>query len=276
MTTERTDLTWPALLAHWTAFAQASLALPKTAEGDRWRAAVPAIVGLQAVTFALADLDRLRTGGEGGESGEVGGEREGGERALAIDRADMLIRKHSAQLHDLWAGEPLHPEIARMIEDARAALAAAADGGIEWRVTGPRLIAEHPADLLAALLASGFTGDVMLPAPGFALMRGSPAAFCRGPAGAAPRPEAIDLISEFLGDAAGDPARIPGPRQVYRQFDFARGGPVRDVVTPLEATLPAGQPLLVWAMQRGEMMPVPLPPRRAGEIGDLPVVFESE
>src|SRR5688500_18821296 len=112
------DLTWPALLAHWTAFAQASLALPKTAEGDRWRAAVPSIVGLQAVTFALADLDRLRAGEEDS----------GGERALAVDRADMLIRRHGEQLHDLWAGEPLHTELARMIEDARAALAAAKEG----------------------------------------------------------------------------------------------------------------------------------------------------
>src|SRR5262245_40321112 len=50
------DLTWPALLGHWTAFAQNSLALPKTADGDRWRAAVPAIIGLQALTHALGDL----------------------------------------------------------------------------------------------------------------------------------------------------------------------------------------------------------------------------
>jgi len=271
MTTDRTDLTWPALLAHWTAFAQASLALPKTAEGDRWRAAVPAIIGLQAVTFALADLDRLRKDGGGG-----GGGGEGGERALAIDRAEMLIRKHSGQLHELWAGEPLHPELVKMIDDARTALAAAAEGGLEWRITGARLVAEHPADLLAAVLASGFAGDLLLPAPGFVLMRGSPAAFCRGPAGSAPAPEVIDLVSRFLGEAAGEPSRAAGPRQVYRQFDFAKGGPVRDVVMPMNATLPAGQPLLVWAMQRGEMMPVPLPPRRTGEVGDLPVVFEGQ
>lgn len=261
-----TDLTWPALLAHWTAFAKASLALPKNAEGDRWRAAVPAIIGLQAVTFALGDLDRLRAAPSDAD----------GERALAIDRAELLIRKHGAELHDLWAGEPLHPELARLIEDARAALAAARDGGLEWRVEDGRLVAEHPGDLLAGLVASGFAGDLLLPAPGFALMRGSPAAFCRGPAGASPDKAVVELVSRFLGDAAGEPERIAGPRQVYRQFDFAKGGPVRDVVSPLEATLPAGQPLLVWAMQRGEMMPVPLPPRRAADIDDLPVVFENQ
>src|SRR5690606_3499041 len=83
-------LTWPARLGVWTEFAQASVALPKTAEGERWKKAVPAIISLQAVTFALRDLGRLRS-------------RE--ERALALDKADMLIRRHVREVHDLWRGE---------------------------------------------------------------------------------------------------------------------------------------------------------------------------
>jgi len=256
-----TDLTWPALLAHWTQFAQSSLALPKTAEGDRWRAAVPAIIGLQAVTFALGDLDRLADGA-------------GGERALALDKSDLLIRKHAAELHDLWRGEPLHAELATLIDDARAALAAARDGGMEWRVADDRLIAEHPADLVAALLSAGFRGDLMLPAPGYTLFKSCPAAFARAPLGATPEDDVLEVVARFLG-GVGEPQRVPGPRQVYRQFDFAKGGPVRDVVVPMNATLPAGQPLLVPAIQGGEAVPVSLPPRRLEELADLPVVFED-
>lgn len=258
------DLTWPALLAHWTQFAQSSLALPKTAEGDRWRAAVPAIIGLQAVTFALGDLDRLADASSGGAAG--------GERALALDKSDMLIRKHAAELHELWRGEPLHAELDSLVSDARAALAAARDGGVEWRVTDDRLVAEHPADLVAALLAAGFRGDLMLPAPGYTLFKSSPAAFARAPLGATPEDDVLEVVARFLG-GVGEPQRVPGPRQVYRQFDFAKGGPVRDVVVPMDATLPAGQPLLVPAIQGGEAAPVSLPPRRMEELADLPVVF---
>ena len=49
-------ISWASLLAHWTQVAQASLALPRDAEGDRWRAAVPSIIVLQAVTHALAEV----------------------------------------------------------------------------------------------------------------------------------------------------------------------------------------------------------------------------
>lgn len=257
------DFTWPALLAHWTDFARASLALPKTGEGDRWRAAVPAIIGLQAVAFALGDLDCLAP-----RPGDPAGER-----ALALDRADMIIRRHAAELHELWRGEPLHTELAVLIEDARAAFAAAKEGGVEWRTTDARTVAEHPAELVGALIGAGFIGDLMLPAPGYTLFKGSPAAFARDPLGATPDAAVLNAIADFLG-AVGEPSRVNGPRQVYRQFDFAKGGPVRDVVVPMDATLPAGQPLLVHAIQGGAAQPVSLPPRRLDELPDLPVIFE--
>ena len=43
-------MTWAALLGKWTEFAQSALALPDDDEGGRLREAVPAIIGLQAVT----------------------------------------------------------------------------------------------------------------------------------------------------------------------------------------------------------------------------------
>jgi len=69
---------------------------------------------------------------------------------------------------------------------------------------------------------------------------------------------------------------VPYGRQVYRQFDFARGGPVRDLVAPLNADLPPGQPLLVPIVQAGELCAVPLPPRGHLAIDPLPVEFAGD
>jgi hypothetical protein len=114
------DLTWAALLGRWTALAQTSLALPATPEGDRWRQSVPSIVALQAVCMALGDdagLARLAPD----------------ERALRVDRAGLLIAHHTAMLGAIWrttdgptaAPVALHPELASLLDDARAAHARA-------------------------------------------------------------------------------------------------------------------------------------------------------
>lgn len=99
------NTTWPALLAHWLTFAKASIAFPKTPEGDRLRAAVPSIINLQAVTFALAELHLLPTA----------------DRPAAIDKAAHLIDQHAAILNGLFAKDP-NPEITTLINDARATL----------------------------------------------------------------------------------------------------------------------------------------------------------
>lgn len=103
------DLTWPALLARWTLFAQSSVALPRTPLGDRWRAAVPSIIALQAVTFALAEVPTLPEA----------------ERPLAHDRAAILINRHAADLARLWPTDPPQP-ITQLLADARLALSAVA------------------------------------------------------------------------------------------------------------------------------------------------------
>lgn len=105
MTTHDPNTTWPALLAHWLNFAQTSIAFPKTPEGDRLRAAVPSIINLQAVTFALAELHLLPQP----------------DRPAAIDKAAHLIDQHATLLTDLFAKDP-NPEIASLISDARATL----------------------------------------------------------------------------------------------------------------------------------------------------------
>ncbi|MBC7835698.1 MAG: hypothetical protein H7Y88_11450 [Phycisphaerales bacterium] len=259
------DTTWPALLAHWTEFARSSVALPKNAEGDRWRSAAAPIIGLQAVTFALGDLAKLEDGGN--------------ERPVAIDKASILIRKHATELHELWRGEPLHAELAKLIEDARGALRIAKESGLEWRVTEERLVVGHPGELIETLIAPGsahFRGDLYLPVPGVSLFRGSPAAFCRGPAGGPPQPEQFVLraVKEFLVDVS-KPQAVSGARQVYRQFDFGSGRIVRDLVVPLDAALPAGQPQLVAAILGGAPQAVPLPIRGMADVEPVEVVFEG-
>ena len=98
-------LTWTGLLTQWVQFAQATLALPDKAEGPRWRASTPAIINLQAVTFALADLDRLPAD----------------EQALALDRAELLIHSASRQLDEIWENNPT-AALREIAHDARTAL----------------------------------------------------------------------------------------------------------------------------------------------------------
>jgi len=99
---------WPALLAAWTDFAKAAVAFPKDDEGDRWRAAVPAIIDLQAAAAALGELHRLPDG----------------HAPAAIDTAEVLITRRSDELRDLWNASP--PKgVVEVILDAHSAAAAA-------------------------------------------------------------------------------------------------------------------------------------------------------
>ncbi|MBC7773000.1 MAG: hypothetical protein H7210_10930 [Pyrinomonadaceae bacterium] len=256
-------MTWATLLAHWASLAQASMALPAGAEGDRWRAAVPAIIDLQAVTCALDDLDRLA---------------EPDERALALDKADMLIQRDADALSTLWNGEDLHPELQSLIVDACEAHAAAEEGGVEWVVTAERLVAEHPAELVEVLLAMGFAGDLYVPTPGVPIFRTCPATFARDMYGASPDKNMSKAIRTFLGGSSSvsKPQRVPYMRMAYRQFDFSKGSAVRDAVEPYDDEPASGQALLIPAILEGEPQPVGLPPRNMPKLDALPVVFVEE
>jgi hypothetical protein len=101
-------LTWTALLGRWIELAQVSLAIPADADGPRWRQSLPAIINLQAVTFALAELGQLAAD----------------ERALGLDKAGLLIGRSSQELERIW-GEQLPATVHEICRDARAALEAA-------------------------------------------------------------------------------------------------------------------------------------------------------
>lgn len=107
-------LTWAALLGRWVELARAAVALPDDAEGRAWRASIPHIISLQAVTMAL------------GEAGELDAD----ERALGIDRAHILIDRAREGLTEAFGDRASHPMVRELLDDAAAALekAQAIDG----------------------------------------------------------------------------------------------------------------------------------------------------
>lgn len=99
-------LTWAALLGRWVEFARQAVALPDDADGRRLRASVPDIIMLQAVWFALQHLDELKSG----------------ERALGLDRAELLVERHTAALHERWQDTPMPETLEALINDAHSQL----------------------------------------------------------------------------------------------------------------------------------------------------------
>lgn len=264
-------LTWSALLGKWTEFAQAAVALPDDPEGERWKRAVPSVITLQAVTQALSEIDLVHAD----------------ERELALDRAEMLCREHVAKLNEAWRGEPMPEGITDLIADSRLAFEAAANAGLEWRLAADRFVAQHPAGLQERLEKAGFRGELFLPSPGVPLFRGAVVAFARGPAGTPPDDDAINAIERFLGgrETTHPAERVPVPRQVYRQMNFGLGlnlgtgnepagaaAAGRDLIVPMNESLPPGQPLLMLVIDAGVPCAVPPPPTRPLRLDPLPVV----
>lgn len=215
--------TWAALLARWVEFARAAVSLPTDDEGNRWRRAVPPIITLQAVTHALAEIDRLPPG----------------EQALALDRGEVLIRDNAAALNRIWGVDPLAEALLELIDDARLAHDAAASRGRHWIVTESRFVMPALDGALNALLGAGFSGDLLGALPGTILFEGEPALMAR--------PDADLAIPGLRRSDGATPAC-----QVYRQIGPETGRVERDLVAPLHASLPAGRPLLVPLIKGGE------------------------
>jgi hypothetical protein len=253
-------MTWAALLGKWAEFARSAVALPDDGDEGRLKKSVPDIIALQSITHALAEIDEL----------------DADERALGLDRAEIGIREHASAINAIYAGEPMPEALTELIEDARLALAAASGGGLEWTVASESLLGRHPATLVSILIDAGFKGDLFMPTPGVPLFATSPACFIRQPDGG-PIDEELLAAIEFSLTAQGaeidGPTHRPEPRQVYRQFDFSKGGPVRDYVVPMKSDLPAGQPLLVPAILAGEPQAVTLPVPGADRQPTVPVEF---
>ncbi|MEO0482337.1 MAG: hypothetical protein AAF138_01810 [Planctomycetota bacterium] len=238
---------WALLLAKWTEFIGASLALPDGPEADRWRAAMPAIVGLQAIAKAMTETHALPVA----------------ERAVAFDRASLLIRRHAAELHELWRGEALPVTLFEIIGDARTALAHAQEAGLEWVVEADRVAVGDPTAVIETLIEAGFRGDLWLASPGCVLVAGDLGAYVRlawadePDEDAAADDGAATAIGRALIEVLGSEGRVRRTtrrRQVYRQADPVTGGLTQDLIAPTDATLPAGRPLLEPWIETGELV----------------------
>lgn len=217
------------------------------------------LITLHAVAHALTELDLL----------------DPEERALAIDRADLLIRREGVALDRLWRPDPLPGEVMAFIDEARSALVRATPTEIyEWFVESERAVFEHPAALLIELGAVGVSADVYVPSPGVDFFSGSIAAIVRMVEATQETDLVLEQVGGFLelgeGEVAG-PVRSEVLRQVYRQYDFGRGGPVRDLIAPVGGGAMPGQPLLIAGLVGGEIRPVPMSPRRGVPLEPIPV-----
>ncbi len=221
-------LTWSFLLARWTHIAQGVKALPPGVDGDRWRRALPSLVALDAITHALAELHDLP------ES----------EHALGQDRAEVLVRGHAAELHALWRGEALPDSVRAWIDDARLALLATREGGVEF--DAPEGFAGLDRGRWDAVVdaCGSLACDLWMLAPGEVVEAGVPLAFVRGRRGRRPGDDDLRRLGSLLG--AGPGRRVPQMRQVYRW-----GAGQSDRVVAMDETLPAGRPLLAPAVEQG-------------------------
>jgi hypothetical protein len=107
MATHADKLTWAALLGRWIEFARSAVALPDDEAGRAVKQCIPDIIMLQAVWFALDHLDDLPPD----------------ERALGLDRAEVLIDQHAAAIERRFAGMDLPDQLRELIADARQRLA---------------------------------------------------------------------------------------------------------------------------------------------------------
>lgn len=231
------DLSWPLLLAKWTEYAKAAVALPRTEEGDRERHSVPAVIALQATTFALSEIHRLPTD----------------ERLLGIERADYTVRERSAELDRLWRGHPMPEAMLDLLTDARQAVQFASTLGTEYRAasnaTAPDLDALRT---LQTTLVAASTDAHPLTAyaihPGTRISAGTPVLFVNPDC-------AITLTTAALSpDCPLTEPRTTAPTQVYRN---AEGGRTNDLASPMNTAMPPGRPLLIPLIMDGQPRPLP-------------------
>ncbi|MEM9345916.1 MAG: hypothetical protein AAGB26_04780 [Planctomycetota bacterium] len=98
-------LTWAVLLARWTDFARSAVALTEDGEPGLIRQSVTDIITLQAVWFALKQMDELSEA----------------ERALGIDRAGVLIQRHRDAIQARFNCQHLPEDLQSLLDDVEEA-----------------------------------------------------------------------------------------------------------------------------------------------------------
>ncbi len=231
------DLSWPLLLAKWTEYAKAAVALPRTEEGDRERNSVPAVIALQATTFALSEIHRLPTD----------------ERLLGIERADYTVRERSAELDQLWRGHPMPDAMLDLLTDASRAVQFASTLGTEYRAASDATSPDLDAMLtLQTTLIAASTDAHPLTAyalhPGTRIAAGTPVLFVNPDCPITLTPTALSP------DCPLTEPRTTAPMQVYRN---AEGDRTTDLASPMNTAMPPGRPLLIPLLIDGQPRPLP-------------------
>jgi hypothetical protein len=225
--------TYEALLVHSVSVASAARALPENDQGDRLRGSLPAMLAIQAVTLALANLHRLPED----------------QYAVGQDLAEVELRTRARELNELWRTHAMPDEMLDLMRLCHEAIARTRNAGAEWVVSGidrsramsPRRVAESVLGNLGFLRSEGGTCDAVDDASVLAV--GQPAAFVRRRVGGVPR----DAVLVELGVAfvrAGLEGRwvpVSPMRQVYMRD---AGDPTQNLVASMDE-LHAGRPLLV-------------------------------
>lgn len=259
----RDTTTWATLLAGWVHFAQSAVALPDTAEGQRWKDSIASTIALHAHAMALGEIDRV----------------EPEERALAMDKSELSIKEHAAALNQTWRGEPMPDSISELIQDAKDAWEAALHEGVVWVVKSERFKGFHPGELMEMLLDAGFIGEVLVSTPGVEMFEGAPVATCRENFGGEPGSDIVRMIDAYLHACDGEvdhPQIIRPVCQVYRQFNFLAGGAQKDLVASVTGDLQSGQPLLIPVVSGGASCSVPLPQRASKPLDPVQVVWLAD
>lgn len=228
--------TWSALLAGWTDFARSAAALPKSGDAGLLRRSVPAIIGLQALTHALHEIDTLPSA----------------EYAPGVDRAAVGVRTLVQELHAIWRGEPMPEALAEIISDARDHLDIASSSGVEFVPADDpyQVPSVDPATIERWIRDYTIDGELWL-APASLVLRASlPVCFLKEPSGRPPTTALLGAIADSLPGCLW--RRVPRMRQVYQTLD-ADGGVKSFVVKPMNE-LPVGRPLLRQVVARGGLV----------------------
>ncbi|MFK7790097.1 MAG: hypothetical protein AB8C95_11480 [Phycisphaeraceae bacterium] len=98
-------LTWAVLLARWSDFARSAVALPEEGQPGLVRQSVTDIITLQAVWFALRQMDELSDA----------------ERAIGLDRAGVLIERHRGAIEARFGKNSMPEDLESLLGDVSTA-----------------------------------------------------------------------------------------------------------------------------------------------------------
>jgi hypothetical protein len=217
-------IAWSTLLAKWIQWAKASVALPDDAAGTAWKASLPHLISLQAITHAMNELADVVLS----------------DRAFALERAEYSVKEHTTGLHSCWASEPLPESVATVIDTAQVTLARAQTLGQVFHVEHSGWIAPDPTYWAIALVDAGFGGDACALVPGTLIADGAPVAWCGD----------TDVDVPAIPDC-GPPVLEPRPQMYRSQRDD--GNWLDESVAFVDAVL-AGRPLIIPVIEQGRIV----------------------